>query len=59
MGRAVGHEVGEVGRGQITWGLIGLLRTLHYKLLEMRTPSGEMRAGELHIVYVLRNPCDH
>ena len=28
-------------------GLVGLLRTLDYKLCKMRTPSGEVRAGEL------------
>lgn len=40
------------------WGLVGLLNTLDYKLREMRTPYRELRAGELHVLYVPRNPCD-
>lgn len=56
--RVVGHLVVEVGRVQIMWDLAGLLRTLDYKLSEMRTPSGEVKAEELHIIYVLKI-CDY
>lgn len=54
-GEMVGHLDGEAGGSQIMWGLAGLLKTLDYKLCEMRTPSGDVRAGELHIIYVLRS----
>ena len=39
--RVVGHLVAEAGRVQIMWDLAGLLRTLDYKLSEMRTPPLE------------------
>lgn len=54
----MGHLVAEAVLVQITWGLAGLLRTSDYKLSEMRTPSGEVKAGKLHIIYVLKT-CDY
>lgn len=59
-----GRDSGESG-GTRGWrgrsdhvGLVSLRRTLDYKLCKMRTPSGEVRAGELCVIYVLRDPCD-